>query len=132
MTPWGIRNKIKAVLGGRPSGGSADPQLDLRIVLPNGTEHTVRCEPRYTITMASQTLETPIESHCPDGACGDCAVEVLDATGLAPPSEAEAKLLREKHKSDPKKRLACHARVVGSGGRIKAARVWTLEQTRGT
>lgn len=132
MTPWGIRKKLKSFLGARGGAGGADDEITVKIVLPNGTEHTVKAEPRYTLTMASQTLETPIESHCPDGACGECVVEVLDGTGLAPPTEVEARLLAEKQKSKPSPRLACHARVVGSGARVRATRVWTLDQTRGT
>jgi ferredoxin len=131
MTPWGIRKKIKSLVGG--GGASAqDEQLSLAIVLPNGKEHTVQAEPRYTLVMASQTLETPIATGCPDGGCGGCAVEVLDPSGIAQPSAAEQTLLDEKWREKPNVRLACHARVVGSGGRIKALSVWSMDNTRGT
>ncbi|MFN7146128.1 MAG: 2Fe-2S iron-sulfur cluster-binding protein, partial [Myxococcota bacterium] len=96
MTPWGLRKRIKSLVGvGAPP---ADEQLSLTIVLPNGREHPVGAEPRYTLVMASQTLETPIATGCPDGGCGGCTVEVLDGSGLAPPSAAEQKLLDEKWK----------------------------------
>ncbi len=132
MTPWGIRKRIKSLVGGGAGGPSPDEQLSLRIVLPNGKEHEVKAEPRYTLVMASQTLETPIATGCPDGACGGCAVEVLDGAGIAPPTAAEQALLNEKWKDKPTYRLACHARVVGSGGKIKALSVWSMDTTRGT
>lgn len=133
MTPWGIRNRIKGLVG---AGGAArtaqDESLSLHIVLPTGKEHEVKAEPRYTIVMASQTLETPIATGCPDGGCGGCTVDVLDGTGLAPPTAAEKKLLDEKWKEKPTFRLACHARITGSGARVKALSVWTMDTTRGT
>ena len=129
MTPWGIRKRIKSMIGG--GGSTADEQLTLRIVLPNGAEHEVKAEPRYTLVMASQSLETPIATGCPDGGCGTCVVDVLDPAGIAPPTSAEQTLLDQKWKANPTYRLACHARVVGSGGRIKAMNVWSMDNTRG-
>jgi ferredoxin len=132
MTPWGIRKRIKGLVSGGGGGSSAEDQLSLNIVLPNGSEHTVSAEPRYTIVMASQTLETPIATGCPDGGCGGCAVEVFDPAGLAAPTAAEQKLLDEKWKDKQNIRLACHARIVGSGARVKAMSVWSMDNTRGT
>lgn len=128
MTPWGIRNKIKNALG---QGTTARPErLSLTMLLPDGTAHEVKAEARYTLVMASQSLETPIATGCPDGHCGECAVDVLDERGLAAPTEAEAKLIREKAK--PGQRLACHARVEGNGARVRITSVWSIEQTLGT
>ncbi len=124
MTPWNIRSKIKSALGRK------EPQRDetfrLTLVLPDGSAHEVSAEARYTLVMASQSLETPIATGCPDGGCG---VDVLDERGLAPPTDAEAKLLREKGK--PGQRLACHARILGSGARVKVYSTWSMEQTAG-
>lgn len=129
MTPWGIRNRIKSALGRGNPAGARDEAFTLTMVLPDGSEHAVRAEHRYTLVMASQTLETPIATGCPDGGCGGCGVDVLDGSGLSEPSENEAKLLLEKAK--PGQRLACHARVVGSGAKVKVTTVWSLDQTRG-
>ena len=128
MTPWGIRNRIKSLVG---KGGTArtDERLHLTLVMPDGTAHDVEAEPRYTVVMASQSLETPIATGCPDGGCGTCVVDVLDGRGLAAPTESEAKLLKEKAK--PGQRLACHARIEGSGAKLKVHAVWSIEQTRG-
>lgn len=128
MTPWGIRNRIKTALGrGKPERSAG---YTLTLVLPDGSAHEVQAEERYTLVMASQSLETPIATGCPDGHCGDCAVDVLDERGLAAPTDAEAKLLREKGK--PGQRLACHARVTGSGARVRVHNVWSMDSSRGT
>lgn len=127
MTPWGIRSKLKSLVQ-KPA--AREETHSLRLVMPAGDEHTVQCEARYTLVMASQTLETPIATHCPDGHCGHCTVTVLDATGLSQPTSAEQKILTEQ-KAAPNVRLACHAKVVGSGARVKVDRVWTMDSVKG-
>lgn len=129
MTPWGIRKRIKSALGRSTPTGGTDESLTLTMVLPDGSEHVVRAEHRYTLVMASQSLETPIATGCPDGGCGGCGVDVLDGSGLSEPTENEAKLLKEKGKAG--QRLACHARVVGSGAKVRVSTVWSMDQTRG-
>lgn len=132
MTPWGIRNRIKGMLGGGAGAAKATEQVTVRMVLPTGAEHEVRCEPRYTLVMASQTLETPIATGCPDGHCGGCNVDVLEgADALAPPTPAERRILDEKWKDKPNTRLACHAKVAGSGAKVKVYNIWTMDTTRG-
>ena len=129
MTPWGIRNKLKGALGRAPAPAPT-PQVELRLVLPGGDEHTVRCEPKYTLVMASQTLDTPIATNCPDGHCGKCAVDVLDGTGLAPPTPAEQRILTE-FNLPTNVRLACHAKVAGSGAKVRVREVWTMSSVKG-
>ncbi len=130
MTPWGIRAKIKGALGRGPTAPPNTERLTVTFVLPNGAEHQVKCESRYSLVMASQTLETPIATGCPDGHCGECAVDVIDGTGLAEPAATEAKLLAEKGK--PGQRLACHARIIGTGAKVKVLTVWTMDDIKGT
>jgi ferredoxin len=133
MTPFGLRNRLKQALGrGAAASPVADESLSVRFVLPDGKEHEVRCEPKYTLVMASQTIDTPIATGCPDGHCGGCNVDVLDgASALQAASAAEQKLLDEKWASRPGTRLACHAKVVGSGVRVRVHTVWSMDQTRG-
>ena len=129
MTPWGLRNKLKGALG-RPVGPPAIERVGLTFVMPDGSEHAVSCEARYTLVMASQTLDTPIATGCPDGRCGGCLVDVLDNTGLLPPSPAESRVIEEKQIPGGQ-RLACHTKVGGSGARLRVREVWTIESTRG-
>ncbi len=129
MTPFGIRNKLKAMLGRPAPSGRVDERVPITFVTPDGVEKQVLSELRYTLVMASQTLEAPIATGCPDGHCGNCVVEVLDATGVSEPTTAEAKLLAGK--PDKNIRMACHARVVGPGAKIKVREVWSMESMRG-
>ncbi len=129
MTPWGIRAKLKSALG-RPTGAPVIEQVALCFVLPDGTEHPTRCEAKYTLVMASQTLDTPIATGCPDGHCGGCVVDVIEGAGLLAPSPAEQRVLTEK-KIPADQRLACHAKVGGDGVKVRIREVWTIESTRG-
>lgn len=130
MTPWGIRKKVKAALGIQTGGAAKEDTVSLTMILPNGSQHAISCEQGYTLVMASQSLETPIATNCPDGHCGHCAVDVVDATGLRAPSSAEATILKEKgHGADV--RLACHAKVNASGAKIRVRNVWTMDSVKG-
>ena len=132
MTPWGIRNRIKGALGRAPSTSTQSDLVSVRIVLPGGAEHEVRCEPSYTLVMASQSLDTPIGIGCPDGHCGGCNVDVLEgADSLRPPSPAEQKILDDKWAGKKATRLACHAKVAKGGAKIKVYSIWSMDNTRG-
>jgi ferredoxin len=136
VTPWGIRSRVKGLVQGalgKPGSTRVESeQVRVRMVLPDGSAHDVACEPRYTLVMASQSIETPIATGCPDGQCGGCNVDVLDgADALLPPAAAETKLLSEKHGGRANVRLACHAKVGGSGAVVKVHNVWRMENTRG-
>ena len=131
MSRFGIRKRIKGLVG-----MGQTPTIvrhELTFVLPDGREHVVQAEDRYTLAMASQFLPSPIATGCPDGHCGKCVVEVLDARGIAAPSDSERKVLDKWHKQpDPKRRLACHARVEGSGGRVRVFELFDYDTVRGT
>ena len=126
MTPFGLRKRIKGIFG----GGERDAAVKHAIVFvyPNGDEKTVEAEDRYTMVMASQ-LATPIDTKCPDGHCGECVVDVLAGGGLNTPLAAENKAFEhgQGRPEKPNERLACHARIVGSGARIGVRKVWTME-----
>lgn len=133
MTPFGLRKRLKSALG---LGGRSERVAAHKVtfVFPTGAEQVAEAEDRYTLVMASQSLETPIATECPDGQCGGCAIDVLggsDALAPAKVAEVEAFTKGQKRAPGPADRLACHARVVGDGARIGVKRVWTLETYRG-
>ena len=132
MTPFGLRKRLKTALG---LGGRAETAVfHVTFVMPGGRERVTEAEDRYTLVMASQTLETPIATECPDGHCGGCAVEVIggvDALSPAKPAEVEAYTKGQKRAPGASERLACHARVQGEGARVRVKRVWTMETYRG-
>lgn len=133
MTPFHIRDRLRKLILGEPRKGSAPEGFEVEFILPDGSSHRVRTEAHYTLHMASQTLDTPIDSPCPDGHCGNCQVRILeDQGGLAPPTVAERELLDKTLGADrdPAIRLACHARLMGPGVRVQVQKVWSLDQLR--
>ncbi len=134
MSRFNLRRRLKARFTGQPARADEPTGIELTLVLPDGSEHTVQTEPHYTLVMASQTLDTPIHTHCPDGHCGGCRVRVVrNMDALRPPSEAETALLDEHLGADrdPSVRLACHARLVGTGAKIEVETVWSLAEAMG-
>lgn len=131
MTPFRLRDRLRRAIGGEKA---ADDRVEVTFVLPDGSRATGRGETRYTLVMASQNLETPIATGCPDGGCGGCNVEVVDGiSALAPASDAEIRSFEQRHnrKPRPEERLACHARVLRTGATVKVARVWSLDEQKG-
>lgn len=132
MSRFHIRRRVKRALG--RDAPEPEPSYQVALELPDGSVHEVRAEHRYTLVMASQTLETPIATGCPDGGCGTCRVEVLSGmSSLSTPTEAERDsfALGQERDMGPGERLACHARVEGGGVRVKVHKVWTLEEQLG-
>jgi len=135
MSRFNIRKRLRSRVQGFGHSEREDVSaIELTLVLPDGSEHRVNTEPHYTLVMASQTLDTPIHAHCPDGHCGECQVEVLASPdALRPAAQAENDLLDEHLGTDrdPNVRLACHARLEGTGARVKVSKVWSLAEAMG-
>ena len=135
MTPFKIRKRIGSYLRQRrrEQAGPIE-QFDVTFILPDGSRHQVQAERHYTLVMASQTLETPIHTGCPDGRCGDCQVVILNGgSSISVPTEAERDVMDATmgKDRDPSVRLACHARVMGPGLEVRVQKVWRLEDIRG-
>ena len=84
--------------------------------------------------MASQMLKTPMETHCPDGGCGNCMVTILSGgDALHPASASERQVFKQfKHRElAANERLGCHAKLARSGAKVEILDVWKLESTRG-
>jgi ferredoxin len=133
MSRFGIRKRIRRAVSGRADGG--DRTHIVRLRLPDGSTHEVVAEDRYTLVMASQSLSTPIDTQCPDGGCGSCVVDILEApdSSLSPAASKEADAYRECHSANLPAgvRLACHARVVGPGLLVGVRHVWNIEDLGG-
>ncbi len=148
MSRFGIRKKIRSLMG------TQRPEIirhSVTYILPDGTEQVVQAEERYNLLMASQALPSPIGTgrraggSCVDGGCGSCRVEVLDSTGLTPMSPGEKATLDAYVAGDPHEgrcrepgepyteqtRLACYAKIVGSGARVKVAELVDFEALQG-
>ena len=148
MSRFGIRKKLKGLFGNAPE---KIPEYSVTYILPNGQEHVVVAEERYSLLMASQSLPSSIGTGrraggtCPDGYCGLCRVEIEDPTGISPMKDVEIKALEDhvagtEHEGRPRKpgppltpntRLACHARIIGDGGRVRVASLVDYDALRG-
>ena len=150
MTPWGLRKKLRGMLGG---GGGASEIIrhPVTFVLPDGSSVRLEVEEHYSLLMASQGLAAPISTGrraggtCPDGGCGLCRVEILDSGGLSPMKSAERASLdamvqglphegRERSPGAPLlpgTRLACHAKVVGPGARVQVLALFDYDSLKG-
>jgi ferredoxin len=149
MTPFGLRKKLQRLMG---DGGP--PQIvthSVTYVLPDGSERTLEAEEGYNLLMASQMLPSPIGTGrraggaCPDGKCGSCRVEILDATGLSSLQDFETQVMADHtagspHEGRPREaapapgpntRLACQTRILASGGRVQVAELVDFESLRG-
>jgi ferredoxin len=134
MSRFGLRKRLKARLGrSKDAPATTADRFAIVFELPDGSRETIETEAHYTLHMASQMLETPIEAGCPDGHCGGCLVDVLDDSGMQAMNEKELTVFREKNGRDPApgERLACHARVLAAGVEVKVRQVWNLEDIRG-
>ncbi len=150
FTPFGIRNKLKKRLGmGRPERRIV--KHSITYLLPDGSERTIEAEEHYSVLMASEALEAPISTGrraggtCPDGGCAQCRIEVVDGTGLSPITDAEIRSMEALAKGEPHEgrarkpgrpveatsRLACYAKIQGSGARVRVYALFDFDSIRG-
>lgn len=137
MSRFGIRKRLKKAMG---LGGSPEiVRHSLTFVLPDGSEREIEAEEHYSLLMAADAAGITISTGrraggtCPDGRCGLCRLEVLDASGLSGQKDAEAKAIADhvagtEHEGRPRKpgppaspntRLGCHTKILGSGARVQ-------------
>ena len=148
MSRFGIRKKLKSIF---QNTSEPIPEYSVTYILPDGSEQVVVAEERYSLLMASQSLPAPISTGrraggtCPDGYCGLCRVEIDDPTGLSEMTDSERKALEDHVKGTehegrarqpgppltPQTRLACHARIIGDGGRVTVAALVDYDSLRG-
>ena len=76
MTPFGIRKKIKALLGlGNKSTPSAPerPRYTVTFQLPNNEDYRVEAKEGDSLVLASGRGAYPIATGCSDGTCATCS-----------------------------------------------------------
>lgn len=129
MTPFGIRKKLKALLG----GGSKTPErpqvpkYTVTFELPDGSTYEVHAKKGDTLVLASGRGASPIATGCADSTCGTCQVEILaGADVLSPEDDAERKTKAENN-VPAENRLGCRTEVLGEGVRAKIINVFGEE-----
>lgn len=119
MTPFGIRKRLKKLLGlgasSPPPSKPRAPRFAVRFVLPDGTEHEAKGKAGDPIARVSGRGPRPLATGCADTSCGTCAVEILEgADQVTPVSDHEAATRKANGIGDDL-RLACTAAILGPG-----------------
>lgn len=120
-SPFGIRKRLKSMLGMGPKGPPPEPPPRFTLVLSNGKgrEETVEAEVDQSILLVSGNLATPLASGCSDSTCSSCRVEVLEgADCLSEQTQHERNTLKANER-DEGLRLSC-CTVVQRSGTVKA------------
>jgi len=149
MSRFGIRKKLKSLV--TKDNGPKYKTFQVTYILPDGSQQVVNAEERYNLLMASEVLPSPIATGrraggtCPDGYCGLCRVEVINATGLTSMTDREKESLDNYVKGTPHEgrerepgeaytentRLACHVKIIGDGGVVQVASLVDFDGLRG-
>lgn len=130
MTPFGIRKKIKSLLG--LGGGDGDarrpqaparkerPKVSLIVLDAEGMEQSVQGSATDTLVYISGNMGKPIGTGCSDASCATCRVEVLDGDeNLSAQDARERATLKEAGFSEDL-RLGCCAQVLQGSVKVRA------------
>jgi ferredoxin len=131
MTPFGIRKKLKSLLGldkgAEPAAKPAAPPVPrhaVRFELPKGGGYETQAKQEDTLVLASGRGPQPIATGCADSTCGTCRVEVLEgADQLSAPTDHEENTKRQ-NGVPAHMRLGCQARIQGPGLKVKIINVF--------
>jgi ferredoxin len=135
MTPFGLRKKLRGLLGGLRGGAAAAPaaaapaprKYTVRFEVPDGSSYATSARHDDSLVMASGRGPQPIATGCSDSTCGTCQVEVLEGAGaLSPRTEHEAGTAA-RNKVPDGLRLGCQTHVIGDGVRVRIVNVLGAE-----
>ena len=128
MTPFGIRKKLKALLG--MGGGSSSapqapalPTYEVVFDCPDGSSYTVTAKEGDSLVYAAGRGPQPISTGCTDGTCGTCRVDVVEGgENLTVADGHELKTKADVGVPDAQ-RLGCQSGVIGAGVRVKITNI---------
>jgi len=130
MTPFGIRKKLKSLLGLDASKSSSStpkeqevPNYTVTFVVPDGGTYTARAKEGDTLVMSSNRGPQPIATGCADGTCGTCRVEVLLCHDQLTPETDHEKNTKKANNVPSEYRLGCQTGVLGEGIKVKIVNV---------
>ena len=127
MTPFGIRKRLKSLLG-IDAPGNAEPatakkpkeKVTLIVVDGAGEEQTYTGDAHMTPLYISGNMQKPIASGCNDSSCSTCRIEVLEgAENLSERDEREKQTLAANNRS-PDLRLGCRAEILRGTVKVRA------------
>lgn len=139
MTPFGLRNKLKALIkelfGG--GGGTSAPTAPLRprwpvtFELPDGTRYQAEAKEQDSLVLASGRGPRPISTGCSDGTCSTCQVVVVEGGDQLSPADEHETRTKSENGVDPSRRLGCQTAVLGPGVHVKIINVLGEELAEG-
>lgn len=123
MTPFGIRKRLKRLLGLESAAPAPKrpevPRHAVHFELPDGTTYEAKGKSGDPIARISGRGPRPLSTGCADTSCGTCAVEILAGVDqVTPESEHEARTRAANGVPDGR-RLACATAILGPGVSVK-------------
>ena len=127
MTPFGIRKKIKKLMGfnegPKASSNPPRPKYSVTFVLPDGEEYQAEAREGDSLVMTSGRSAYPISTGCMDSSCGTCEVIILDGGDQISPEGSKETTNKETNEINPLHRLGCQTAVLGEGVKVKIVNV---------
>ncbi|MFT5583823.1 MAG: ferredoxin [Cognaticolwellia sp.] len=126
MTPFGIRKRLKRLLGLDPSESNEDARpparekVTLILVDEKGEEQTYQGGSGDTPLFISGNMAKPIGSGCNDSSCATCRVEILEGhENVSPQGPGETETLLA-NAFDENLRLACRMEILQGSVKVRA------------
>ena len=127
MTPFGIRKKLKKLLGfdqgPKASSSPPRPKYSVTFVLPDGEEYQADAKEGDSLVLASGRSAYPISTGCMDSSCGTCEVVVLEGNENLSPVTGKETATKEANQIDEAHRLGCQTAVLGEGVKVRIVNV---------
>ncbi len=130
MTPFGIRKKIKSLLGLGGDGAESRrpqaparkerPKVSLIVVDGEGMEQSVQGSATDTLVYISGNMAKPIGTGCSDASCGTCRVEVLDGEDNLSAQETRERAVLKENGFDEELRLGCCVQLLENSAKVRA------------
>ena len=128
MTPFGIRKKLKSLMGMEEKAPPPEVQkFPVTFLLPDGSEFETYAKEGDSLVLASGRGSSPISTGCADCSCSVCKVEVIEGLESLTPENSREKWCKEENKTESAFRLGCQAGVIGPGVKVKIINVFGEE-----
>ena len=119
MTPFGIRKRLKKLLGlerppPRPKAPPA-PRYDVLFKLPDDTSYTAKGKSGDTLSRISGRGPRPLATGCSDSTCGTCSVEILEGHDMVTAADDHELRTQAANQVPDDRRLACATSITGEG-----------------
>jgi len=127
MTPFGIRKRIKSLLGLEKTPKAKKPEVPrytVKFILPDGSDFEVKAKKGDSLVLASGRGASPIATGCADSSCGTCQVEVVAGADNLSPDDDHERRTKAANQVPEDRRLGCRAEVLGPGLEVKIINVF--------